>query len=161
MGEPAIPPPAERAKTRAFAAAIVDASRNDVAFTFGDKDEALFFLAQEVGLLLAERDAYSKTHEIACRLQDADQCENHSTGDDCDTGGVEHELFEHLSKVRTDDDDEDRTDPLERGEKKRGPATPSPLDHILNEVDECVSWCPCCHENTSRGLNPDGTKKES
>jgi len=29
--------------------------------------------------------------------------------------------------------------------------------HVTNDFDDCVSWCPACRENTARGLNPDGT----
>lgn len=36
------------------------------------------------------------------------------------------------------------------------PATEMP--HVLNDHDECVTWCVACAENTRRGLNPDGSK---
>lgn len=113
-------------------------------------------LDAEVAKLRKERDAYLATFNLACRLQDSDQCESHATGDDCEQGEVEHEFYEHLSAVRTEDG---RTDPLERGNKKRSAAVASELEHVLNAVDECVSWCPACRENGARGLNPDGTAK--
>lgn len=98
-------------------------------------------------------------YELACKLQDADQCEDHSTGDECDQGTVEHELFETLARVRVDEEPSDRTDALEPGQKKRGPAFAETRPHVLNDVDECVSWCPTCRINRERGLNPDGTAK--
>lgn len=174
MGEPATPTPAERDERRNLAAAIVASVLNDEAMPHGlrviktiggdilervDVEQLLFHLAQEIDLLIADGKVAAKTHELACKLQDADQCEDHSTGDDCDQGTIEHELFEHLARARTDEEP-DRTDSVERGDKKRGPAVASDLEHVLNELDECVSWCPACRENTSRGLNPDGTKKE-
>lgn len=36
---------------------------------------------------------------------------------------------------------------------------PSSKRHVLNEHDDCVSWCHACDENVLRGLNPDGTSK--
>lgn len=85
MGEPATPTQADRAGTRRFAHAIVDAVRNDEAMTFGDKDRALFQLAQEVELLEHDlRDDVltclvpkntpvlrSARVELACRILDA------------------------------------------------------------------------------------------
>lgn len=167
MGEPATPTPADRAATRELAAKIVESVRNDERMPLpGAKSiplttqAALLQLAQEIALLLADGKVHAKTHELACKLQDADQCEDHATGDDCDQGTIEHELFEHLAEVRTDENTDGRTDPVERGDKKRAPAKPSDHKHVINDVDECVSWCPACRENTSRGLNPDGTKKD-
>jgi hypothetical protein len=171
MGDPAIPPEADRKATRELAAAIVQSVVDDEAMPLGltaysvgsaqvfDKDavETLVFqLAQEITMLVKERAAYAETFNLACKLQDADQCEDHTTGDDCPQGDVEHQLYEHLSRVRTDDG---RTDKIERGEKKRQPGAPSTQRHITNDHDDCVSWCPACGENRSRGLNPDGTAK--
>lgn len=174
MGEPAQPTEAERRETRELAARIVESVRADEPMPLPeDVEDAIvvsldermtaavkdlyFRLAQEIELLRAERDAYAETFNLACRLQDADQCEDHATGDDCEQGEIEHQFYEHLSRVRTDDS---RTDPIERGDKKRAPARASEKQHVLNDVEECVSWCPACRENRSRGLNPDGTAKQ-
>ena len=93
---------------------------------------------------------------LACELQDSDQCEDHCVGDECQTGDVENELFPALSKARIDADDHPKIDTV------RGPQTPTPstANHVLNCVDECVSWCVACRENRERGFNADGTKRE-
>ena len=90
----------------------------------------------------------------ACALQDADQCESHSTGDDCQAGEVESALFDLLAtiRVRIKENSEAVLSRLRIG-------VPSSRDHTLNHADDCVSWCAACRENTSRGLNPDGTAK--
>lgn len=173
MGEPVEVSAAARAKTRELAKAIVKSVIDDAPMPLGfewprsndmscpdcpvDSVESLVMdLAMEIVTLTSERDAYAETYNLACRMQDAEQCEDHVTGDDCEQGEVEHMFYEHLANVRTDDG---RTDPIDRGEKKRGPAVASTHEHVLNDHDDCVSWCPACRENTSRGLNPDGTAK--
>lgn len=96
-----------------------------------------------------------KVFVLACRLQDSDQCESHSTGDDCETGEIEHDLFQELSRVRIAAGDAPKLDTA------RGPATPEPstLAHVPSSVDGCVSWCPACAENVGRGFSPDGSRK--
>lgn len=108
--------------------------------------------------LVAERKRIFPIYQLACHLQDADQCEDHSTGDDCATGTIEHALFQALVIARRDEPE--RTDPLERGEKRRSKPSASTEKHVTNDFDECVSWCPPCTTNRSRGLNPDGSDKE-
>lgn len=92
--------------------------------------------------------------DLACKLQDSDQCESHSTGDDCETGGIEHELFGTLSRIRVDSGN-----PAPTGTVRNPAPTPSSEKHILNSFDECVSWCVSCRENRERGFNPDGSEK--
>jgi hypothetical protein len=116
-------------------------------------------LLDELEQLRAEVEHMRPVYVLACRLQDADQCEDHCTGDECEQGDIEHEFFQALVIARGDDPE--RTDPLERGDKQRKPAAASIRSHILNDTDECVSWCVACRENGSRGLNPDGTTKEA
>jgi hypothetical protein len=114
-----------------------------------------------VGALRHERAELARIRpvfDLACKLQDSDQCEDHVTGDDCEQGGIEHQLFEALVVARPDDSK--RTDAIERGHKKRGPAVASTKEHVVNETDECVSWCPACLENVNCGLNPDGTARD-
>ncbi len=113
-----------------------------------------------IGALRHERAELARIRPVfnlACELQDADQCEDHSTGDDCDQGEIENKLFPALVLARQSEPE--RTDPVPRGSKKRGPAVASTKTHVPNDHDECVSWCPACLENKSRGLNPDGTTK--
>lgn len=47
---------------------------------------------------------------------------------------------------------------------KRHGYPPTSKEHVLSigyEHGGCVSWCPACAENTERGLNTDGTRKET
>lgn len=118
-------------------------------------------LREENDRLRAELARIRPVFDLACKLQDSDQCEDHCTGDDCEQGEIEHQFFQALVIAREGEDEAVRTDPLERGAKKRGPAVPSAKQHVTNDFDDCVSWCPACNENTSRGLNPDGTQRES
>lgn len=114
-------------------------------------------LAAGVIRLLDEDARIRPVFDLVCELQDSEQCEGHSTGDDCEQGEIEDKLFQLLATIRTDDG---RTDPVERGEKRRGPAIASKREHVASSVDGCVSWCPACLENQSRCLNPDGSVKE-
>jgi hypothetical protein len=122
-----------------------------------DRHEGTRDVAAAVLRLLDEHARIKQVYDLVCELQDADQCELHSTGDECPQGEIENKLFNLLSTVRGED--LDRTDAVERGEKKRKAAAPSKHAHVTNDFDDCVSWCPACRENTSRGLNPDGTRK--
>jgi hypothetical protein len=131
-----------------------------------DRHEGTRDVAAAVIRLLDDHARMKPVFDLACKLQDADQCEDHSTGDECEQGEIEHQFFEALVVARKGEPDSEdrfslnRTDPLNRGEKKRGAAEPSKREHVINGYDDCVSWCPCCLENRSRGLNADGTRKE-
>lgn len=127
----------------------------EVAVMVAEDPSVLTALIGAVRHARAELARITPVFELACKLQDSDQCEDHSTGDDCEQGEIESKFFEALVVARVDTSG--RTDPIERGRKKRGPAVASDKEHVLNAEDDCVSWCPACLENRSRGLNPDGT----
>lgn len=97
-------------------------------------------------------------YDLACELQDSDQCEDHVLCDDCETGNVEDRLFQELSRVRTDAEERGEK-PAKIGTVRNPRPEPSTEQHVTNAYDECVSWCVACGENRARGFNPDGTVK--
>lgn len=104
MGEPAIPPPAERRETRALALAIVESVRNDEEMPLGlhttpsgmvhrpPVEELVFRLAQEVALLHAQLNTPHTTDFLeAVRIEAAHQRER--WGSEHDAGKTDADWF--------------------------------------------------------------------